>query len=216
MGRRKNDSFGRIANIVFPKDPSIARYRLVTITGPSCSGKTTLTKALADTGKFIKVVSFTSRKPREGEVEGVDYYFKTRQECEYLIDIEEVVEFNHFNGHIYGIEKHELRTRLLQDKMPVMIVEPHGLTTLKDMYGAGVFSIYVTASMELLITRFLSRFKEDVNAEVKYYTRRFKNMMDEYIKWDCVSEWNKYIKDFTSGNQDDIINSLITEILPSD
>ena len=198
-----------------PRAPA-GKVKLVTITGPSCSGKTTLVKALVATGRFSKVVSFTSRKPRDGEVEGEDYFFKTRQECEYLISAEDVVEHNEFNGNIYGVEKHELRTKMLLDKTPVVIVEPNGLETIKEIYGKKVFSVYITASMDLLVTRFLTRFKEDTNAEIPYYTRRFKNMMDEYVKWDCSAEWNTYIKGFTSENQDDIINSLLMEILPSD
>src|SRR5271166_28386 len=71
------------------EDPGSRPGRLVILSGPSCVGKSPLHKALARfypemSGRFHKLVLFNSRSPRPGEVDGIDYYFRTRAQVEAL------------------------------------------------------------------------------------------------------------------------------------
>src|SRR4051812_21915921 len=108
--------------------------RLFTLTGPSCSGKTTLVRKLLDSGHFCEVVSFTSRQPRGGEVHGVDYYFIEPKLCQALVDAGETAENVKFKDNYYGITKAEINLKLASNKTPVVIVEPKGLKQLRARY----------------------------------------------------------------------------------
>ena len=80
------------------------RGMLVVVSGPSGVGKSTVRKALfeLDNQIFSYSVSMTTRKPREGEVEGVDYYFVSREEFEKRIEEDMFLEYAEFIGNYYG------------------------------------------------------------------------------------------------------------------
>ena len=101
---------------------------LFTVTGPSCSGKTTLVRQLLETGKFAEIISTTSRQPRGGEKHGVDYYFKSAKECEILAEEGCFAEHIIFKDNHYGVEIDEIERVRKTGKMPIVIVEPNGLS----------------------------------------------------------------------------------------
>ena len=81
---------------------------VIVISGPSGSGKGTVVKELRGICPSMQVsVSATTRLPREGETNGVEYYFKTREEFEGLIERGEVLEYTQYNGNYYGTLKSE-------------------------------------------------------------------------------------------------------------
>ena len=77
---------------------------LIVLSGPSCVGKATVRKALfeMDDHNFTYSISMTTRKPREGEVDGVDYYFVSEEEFESRIKQGRFLEFARFVGNYYG------------------------------------------------------------------------------------------------------------------
>jgi len=195
--------------------------KLVTLTGPSCAGKTTLARELFKTGHFCEVVSFTSRSPRAGEVHGTDYYFLSKQECQDIIDANAAAEHIEFKGNIYGIEKQEIVTKLALGKIPLLIVEPHGLEQIYHMFKEDLYSVYIDAPLELLYERFLERFaaeyvftsvtKEPIN--IKYHASRITAIHDEWKEWRKTSYSNFRISEFTSLNKKSIIDSLVEVLL---
>src|SRR5699024_8351299 len=77
---------------------------LIVLSGPSCVGKGTVRKAVfddPDTG-FKYSISMTTRKMREGEVEGVDYFFKKREEFESLIEKDKLIDHAKYVGNYFG------------------------------------------------------------------------------------------------------------------
>ena len=76
---------------------------LFVVSGAAGTGKDSVVSALRKAHPEIeKTVSATTRSPRPGEQEGVDYYYRTKEQFQQLIDQDEVVEHNFFNGNYYG------------------------------------------------------------------------------------------------------------------
>lgn len=155
--------------------------KLFTLTGPSCSGKTTLIRKLLETGHFAEVVSFTSRQPRGGEINGVDYYFQTPEVCEAWVNAGLTAEAIKFKENWYGIQKLEIDNKFLTGKTPIVIVEPNGLEQLRKTYDCLV--TYVDCDLVKLYTRFLSRFRLSPDANVEYEAKRVASIYMEKTEW---------------------------------
>lgn len=97
---------------------------IILIIGPTRSGKTYLQNQFAKQG-YYKVISATTRKPRTGESDGVDYYFKSENNFHKL----EFIEKEKFGEHWYGTPKSEFNKDLI-----VHVVEPKGALNLKKMF----------------------------------------------------------------------------------
>jgi len=106
----------------------------IIIVGPGGSGKDFLRKKMVNKG-FEYGVSFTSRPPREGEEEGIDYYFRDEDFFESNNDI--FLELQEFNGWRYGISKGEFSIKNL------FILSPAGLKSLPKSFRSESFVIYL-------------------------------------------------------------------------
>ena len=81
---------------------------LFVVSGAAGTGKDSVVKALREAHPEIeKTVSATTRAPRPGEQEGVDYYYRTREQFQQLLENDQVVEHNFYNGNYYGTLKSE-------------------------------------------------------------------------------------------------------------
>ena len=108
---------------------------LFVVSGAAGTGKDSVVSALRKAHPEIeKTVSATTRSPRPGEQEGVDYYYRTKEQFQQLIDQDEVVEHNFFNGNYYGTLKEEVNKRLNAGKLVVMVIDVHGAANIRRMY----------------------------------------------------------------------------------
>lgn len=82
--------------------PNSPERPLVVISGPSGVGKSTILKRLAEDIDFVFSVSATTRTPRPGEIDGVDYHFVTDDQFKTMISAGEFVEWAQYSGHLYG------------------------------------------------------------------------------------------------------------------
>ena len=117
---------------------------LYTITGASASGKTTLVKELLKRhpGTVEKVVSTTSRPPRPGETDGVDYHFISKSDFTAAIVRGEFAEFTKFDDNYYGLRRSDIEKAIAAD-IGIFIVEQNGRRKLKDMYGDDIRCVYI-------------------------------------------------------------------------
>ncbi len=188
--------------------------KVFTVTGPSCGGKTTLVRKLLDTGVFCEILSFTSRQPRGGEIEGVDYNFVTIEQAQKLIEEDQVAESTNFKGNYYGILRSEIDRKLKSGLSPVVIVEPHGLTQLRDKYDC--VSIYVDSTLQTLYERFLLRFRESPDANVEYEAKRLMSIKDELIDWRhkfSPTIWSMFLHEVNRQNEKEVVNSITQHAL---
>ena len=112
----------------------------IIIVGPGGSEKDFLKKKIVDKG-FEYGVSFTSRPPREGEEEGIDYYYRDEDFFKANNDI--FLELQEFNGWRYGISKGEFSIKNL------FILSPAGLRSLPKSFRDESFVIYLNPSAEI-------------------------------------------------------------------
>ena len=121
------------------------RGLLIVLSGPSGVGKGTVRKAIfeSDDNDFQYSVSMTTRNKREGEIEGVDYYFRTREEFEALIEAGEMLEYAEYVGNYYGTPLSYVQKTLDQGKDVFLEIEVQGAKQVKEKVPDGVF-IFLT------------------------------------------------------------------------
>ena len=134
--------------------------KLFVISGPSGTGKGTICKELIKNEKIRLSVSMTTRKPREGEVHGVSYYFATKEEFLQKIDAGGFLEYAEVFGNYYGTPKMEV-LELLDKGMDVLLeIDVQGALQIKDVYPEAVLVFILPPSMEELRARLTGRATE--------------------------------------------------------
>ena len=153
---------------------------IITITGPSCSGKTTLARLLMDTGVFTEVISTTTRAMRSGEKNGVTYHFVTPEEFD-KIDMLERIDFN---GNTYGGSIAEFEEKFASGLIPAIVVEPNGMEQINlnaTKKGWTVINLYIDCPPLLQAERFLFRFIEDYRSILANGSNEdYAKLMEEY------------------------------------
>ena len=103
------------------------RGQLIIISGPAGTGKGTVVKELLSRNPNMQLsVSATTRSPRPGETNGVEYFFKTRTEFESMIETGEFIEYTSYNGNYYGTPKQAVLDKLAQGKDVILEIEVEG------------------------------------------------------------------------------------------
>lgn len=141
---------------------SFTKRTIVTITAPTCAGKSFLIESLCKNLGFSRVISSTSRQKRAGEVQGVDYYFIDEREFE---DKNNFVETNAFGGAMYGVSVQELQRINAEGGTPVMILDPNGVKNIESVrasMNADIFKIFVHTSEEVKLQRLHARARAQI------------------------------------------------------
>lgn len=192
---------------------------IVTITGPSGSGKTTLEAALSSE-LFSKVISTTTRDKRVGEVEGVDYYFVTKEEFETADAAGEFIESVDFKSNGYAVSGAEIDRVFATGKAAVIVCEPEGKAQIKKYADAvselSVKSVYVTNDLEVLVQRVLDRETSEL-FDSEYLAKRLVNLTTVERYWMRMSSWDIVFNWFNESNAGDVIGyieNLAIERLP--
>jgi len=136
---------------------------IVTITAQSCAGKSTLADQLVATGYFSEIVSTTSRVPRGGEIDGVDYHFVAPE----ALDDIEMLERITFNGNTYGGSIAEFEKHFATGLIPVIVVEPNGMNQINinaEKKGWTVINVFLECRKDVQARRFLERFFKEVRS----------------------------------------------------
>lgn len=112
-----------------------AAPRILILSGPSGVGKTTVLDVLhaKHDDRLERIVTTTTRAKRESEVEGVHYYFLSREEFQSRIDSGDMIEYALVHGNYYGSTLQELDRILASGKYPVYNIDPQGMVHLKPL-----------------------------------------------------------------------------------
>lgn len=114
----------------------IERGLLIVLSGPSGVGKGTVRKALFEQEdiKLQYSISATTRRPREGEVDGVDYFFKEREEFEHMIENKKLLEWAEYVGNYYGTPIDYVEETLASGKDVFLEIEVQGALQVKEAF----------------------------------------------------------------------------------
>ena len=131
---------------------------LFVVSGAAGTGKDSVVSALRKAHPEIeKTVSATTRAPRPGEQEGVDYYYRTQEQFQQLIENDQVVEHNFYNGNYYGTLRAEVDKRLAAQKVVVLVIDVHGAENIRRMFPGATTVFLLPPSVEELERRLRGR-----------------------------------------------------------
>ncbi len=136
----------------------MAKGLLIVVSGPAGSGKgSVLGKVFERSGDFVYSVSATTRQPRPGEVDGVQYHFKTKEEFEQLIREDAVVEHTFYCGNYYGTLRPVIEKDLNEGKNVVLEIEVDGAMQIKSKFPEAVLVLVVPPDFKTLEARLRGR-----------------------------------------------------------
>lgn len=141
---------------------------IIAVSGPSGVGKGTVLNAVeaslreGETGSVGRSISATTRNPRGTEQDGVEYYFKTKEEFEKLIADGEIIEYDVYCGNYYGTPAAPVRQMIGEGKVVLFDITIEGSLALKRFFPEDAVTIFILPpSMEELETRLRGRGTEE-------------------------------------------------------
>lgn len=142
---------------------------LITLTSPTCGGKTWLMDHLIKDWDLKRVVGTTDRPARAGEIEGVHYHFITTEESMKLEADDKFAEIITYNGVRYGVTHAEMQAKVavVDEPPPIIILEPSGLSEYKRYcvsHGWDMMSVFVYTPEAVRLKRLAHRTTDDIVA----------------------------------------------------
>ena len=135
------------------------RGLLIVLSGPSGVGKGTVRAAIFSKGeqKFVYSISATTRLPRTGETDGVDYFFKTREEFEQMIQNKQLLEYAEYVGNYYGTPLEYVENTLAKGKDVFLEIDVQGAIQVRELMPDGVFIFLTPPDLNELESRIVNR-----------------------------------------------------------
>jgi len=160
---------------------------LIVISGPAGTGKGTVVGRLLEKNPNIKLsISKTTRKPRPGEKEGVNYFFVSREQFEEEIKNERFLEYAEYNNNYYGTPKDFVFETLEKGFDVILEIETKGALQIKKVFSDAVLIFLLPPSIEELYKRLLKRGTESED-EIKARLEIAKNEIKLVPEYDyCV------------------------------
>jgi len=121
---------------------------MLIISGPAGSGKGTVNAHLIGSGDFVYSVSATTRMPRPGEVDGVNYHFITKEDFISRIENGDMLEYTEYCGNFYGTPKKEAIAVLESGKNLILEIEVDGANQIKEKYPDAVLIMLLPPSFK--------------------------------------------------------------------
>ena len=179
---------------------------LIVISGPSGVGKDTIAQLLlnGEQENFHFVVTATTRPPRKGEVDGVDYYFVSHDEFARMIEEDELLEYAIVYNDYKGIPKQQIREALASGKDVIMRLDIQGAETIRQLIPNSI-SIFLTAESEEALVQRLRERKSETAEGLALRTAMARQEMKGLGKFDfCVV--NK------QGRQEETVRKILAII----
>ncbi len=153
------------AELTKAKDLTKTKGRLIVLTGPSGVGKGTLLKSLLQRHPELKLsISATTRSPRDGEVDGVNYYFITRQQFDLMVSEDEFIEWAEFAKNCYGTPRRAVEEQLEAGDWVILEIELDGARQIRQSFPEAYRIFILPPSIEELESRIRGRGQDSDDA----------------------------------------------------
>lgn len=178
-------------------------YRnLFIVSGPAGSGKDSVIEALAAERAVERVVTTTTRAPREGERDGHPYYFVDKERFEELIRSGNLLEYSvNENDQYYGVTREEVDRVAGSDRMGIWKMDWKGVVSAKKLFP-DIKAVFITAPLPVLEARL--RLRDGASHDERYFAERM-----AYTR-----EWLRHtdIYDFTVVNEDGRLDETVRQV----
>lgn len=174
---------------------------MIVLVGESASGKSSIERNLVDNYGYKKVVSYTTRQPRQGEVDGIDYHYISESQFSNLQKEEFFAEIGEYNGWHYGTAKNDCTS----DK--VAVVTPHGLRQLKKIPNLDIRAFYINVPRRDRLIKILQR---GDNIEEAY-----RRSLSDVGQFDGIADEVDYIIDNKNyaKNIDEMTKEVLSQLI---
>ena len=161
--------------------------RIIVVSGPSGVGKTTLVETMLEhSSSIVRSVSATTRLPRSGETDGVDYHFLPKSEFERLIEQNGLVEWTKYGENYYGTLKSTLESTIKAGKDIILTIDVDGAIQLKKI-GLSCLLIFILPPSVQILRQRLEERKTETESELNQRLERAKAEFDLVAYYDyCV------------------------------
>ena len=159
---RISDDPGRPSGIILGAPGAM----LVIISGPSGVGKDTIIDAMRERihePEYVYVVTCTTRAPRPGEIDGVDYQFVSREEFLRLRAARQLLETNEVHGNWYGAPRDQVRQAVLAGRHAILKIDVQGAQIVKEQVTEALLIFVVPPTLETLFSRLRTRATESAD-----------------------------------------------------
>lgn len=172
---------------------------IIILSAPSGCGKSTIAKALIDANNnFRQSISATTRLPRDGEIDGVNYYFKTIEQFEQLIKQSAFLEYATIYGNHYGTLKPPTEKLLNNGLDVIFAIDRKGAESIKRQIPSSITIFILPPSLDILEQRIIARGLDSAN-EIK-------------LRMESASAEISYSKQYNYQVVNDNLNDTISTI----
>lgn len=190
------------------------KANVLLVAGVSGAGKSYLEDVLVKSG-FVKCITMTSRQPRMGEVDGVDYHFRESSHFEEMLALGDMIEYNYGHGAHYGMSR-QIFSETVDGagRSPVYIIlDPIGVAAYQRALGDdyNVKTVFLDCPLELREERILSRLSSDTTRKELWETaKRLVQTREFESGWRASTTHDLYIPISESKNDcENIVESVL-------
>ena len=176
---------------------------LVIISGPSGAGKGTIVSELIKDKSYALSTSVTTREAREGEIEGVHYFFRDTKEFKKMIDKNELLEYAQFCENYYGTPMFYVEKKLEEGKNVILEIEVQGALQVKERYKDAILIFLTPPNINELRNR-LEKRSTETTEKINMRMKRAKEEIKLINKYDYIVI-NNIVEEATKD-----INNIVT------
>ncbi|MFA5072518.1 MAG: guanylate kinase [Nitrospirota bacterium] len=159
---------------------------LFVISAPSGAGKTTLCRAVTESLENIThSISYTTREPRVGEIDGRDYYFVTEERFQEMITAGDFAEFAQVHSHWYGTSRRVLQDLISKNIDVILDIDTQGAQQIKQKYASAVYVFIMPPSLGVLEERLRNR-KSNREDDIQRRMSHAREEIKDYLLYDYV------------------------------
>ncbi len=159
---------------------------LFVVSAPSGAGKTSLCHAVTDSlENLTHSISYATRKPRSGEIDGRDYHFVTPERFQEMIEAGDFAEWAEVHSNLYGTSRRVLDDMIAKGIDVILDIDTQGARQIKQKYNNAVYVFIMPPSLGILEERLRNR-KSDQEDEIRKRMRRAREEIRDYTMYDYI------------------------------